>query len=294
MNILNGKELSTLLEAKLQTEVVKDNLQPKLVIIQVGDDYASSVYVKNKIKAGERCNIDVKHVKLNDTIPEYQLMSIIESYNKNKDVDGILVQLPLPKHINESKILQVIDPQKDVDGFSPTNVGKLIQGKQLFVPCTPYGIMRLLECNHINLTGKNVVVVGRSNIVGKPLIPLLLEKNATVTIAHSKTVHLQDLTRRADIIIIAVGKPKFLTKDYIGENKPYIIDVGINRDENNKIVGDVDFDNVKDLCKGITPVPKGVGPMTIYALMEQTIKAHKINKQRGAYGYQYGTSKIYL
>lgn len=272
MELLDGKVLANDILDKLSLKVKQLDTAPNLVVIQVGNDPASSVYVRNKERTAERVGINSETVKLSKHITQDELLEIIDKYNHFTSVNGILVQLPLPKHIDEQVILETISPMKDVDGFHPLNVGKLNIGQKQMIPLTPAGIMELLKANHIELEGKHVVIVGRSNIVGKPLAHLLLEANATVTIAHSKTKDLKHLTKQADILVVAVGQPEFITKDYV-KTGAVVIDVGINRTESG-LKGDVDFNNVKLKVAAITPVPGGVGPMTIAMLMNQTYQAY--------------------
>lgn len=272
MEILDGKALANDILDKLSLKVNNLDTAPNLVVIQVGNDPASSVYVRNKERTAERVGINSETVKLSKHITQDELLEIIDKYNNDSSVNGILVQLPLPKHIDEQVILEAISPMKDVDGFHPLNVGKLNIGQKQMIPSTPAGIMELLKANHIELEGKHVVIVGRSNIVGKPLAHLLLEANATVTIAHSRTKDLKQLTKQADILVVAVGQPELITKDYVKAGA-VVIDVGINRTESG-LKGDVDFNNVKSKVAAITPVPGGVGPMTIAMLMNQTYQAY--------------------
>lgn len=272
MELLDGKVLANDILDKLSLKVKQLDTAPNLVVIQVGNDPASSVYVRNKERTAERVGINSETVKLSKHITQDELLEIIDKYNNDSLVNGILVQLPLPKHIDEQVILEAISPMKDVDGFHPLNVGKLNIGQKQMIPSTPAGIMELLKANHIELEGKHVVIVGRSNIVGKPLAHLLLEANATVTIAHSKTKDLKHLTKQADILVVAVGQPELITKDYV-KTGAVVIDVGINRTESG-LKGDVDFNNVKLKVAAITPVPGGVGPMTIAMLMNQTYQAY--------------------
>ena len=273
MELLDGKTLANDILDKLSLKVKQLDTAPNLVVIQVGNDLASSVYVRNKERTAERVGINSETVKLSKHITQDELLEIIDKYNHFTDVNGILVQLPLPKHIDEQVILEAISPMKDVDGFHPLNVGKLNIGQKQMIPSTPAGIMELLKANHIELEGKHVVIVGRSNIVGKPLAHLLLEANATVTIAHSKTKDLKHLTKQADILVVAVGQPELITEDYVKDGT-VVIDVGINRTESG-LKGDVDFNNVKSKVAAITPVPGGVGPMTIAMLMNQTYQAYR-------------------
>lgn len=273
MELLDGKALANDILDKLSLKVNRLDAAPNLVVIQVGNDPASSVYVRNKERTAERIGINSETVKLSKHITQDELLEIIDKYNHFTDVNGILVQLPLPKHIDEQVILEAISPMKDVDGFHPLNVGKLNIGQKQMIPSTPAGIMELLKANHIELEGKHVVIVGRSNIVGKPLAHLLLEANATVTITHSRTKDLKHLTKLADILVVAVGQSEFITKDYV-KTGAVVIDVGINRTESG-LKGDVDFNNVKSKVAAITPVPGGVGPMTIAMLMNQTYQAYR-------------------
>lgn len=273
MKLLDGKALANDILDELALNVKQLDTAPHLVVIQVGDDPASSVYVRNKERTAERVGINSETVKLSKHITQDELLEIIDKYNHFTSVNGILVQLPLPKHIDEQVILEAISPMKDVDGFHPLNVGKLNIGQKQMIPSTPAGIMELLKANHIELEGKHVVIVGRSNIVGKPLAHLLLEANAAVTIAHSKTKDLKHLTKQADILVVAVGQPELITEDYVKDGT-VVIDVGINRTESG-LKGDVDFNNVKSKVAAITPVPGGIGPMTIAMLMNQTYQAYR-------------------
>lgn len=270
--ILDGKKLSLILQEDLKEKINKLSNSPNLTVVMVGEDKASKIYVKNKEKIAKKMGIDTNTIYLNSETTTDELLSIIERLNKDKSVNGILVQLPLPKHIDENLVLEKISPLKDVDGFHPKNLGKLMINNALMIPCTPLGIIKLLDFYNIELEGKNVVILGRSNIVGKPMLHLLLQKNATVTITHSYTKNLKDITKKADILIVAIGKSNFITKEYIKDNT-IIVDVGINRVDN-KIMGDVDFNSVKDKVSFITPVPGGVGPLTITMLMYQTYIAY--------------------
>lgn len=273
MELLDGKALANDILDKLSLKVEQLDTAPNLLVIQVGNDHASSVYVRNKERTAERVGINSETIKLSKHITQDELLEIIDKYNNDRSVNGILVQLPLPKHIDEQVILEAISPVKDVDGFHPLNVGKLNIGQKQMIPSTPAGIMELLKANHIELEGKHVVIVGRSNIVGKPLAHLLLEENATVTVAHSRTKNLKQLTKLADILVVAVGQPELITKDYV-KTGAVVIDVGINRTESG-LKGDVDFNSVKSEVAAITPVPGGVGPMTIAMLMNQTYQAYR-------------------
>lgn len=278
--VINGRELADQMQAEIQKDVEKmtqQGIQPGLVVLLVGENPASQTYVRNKERAAAKIGILSKVEKLPETISEEELLAKIDKYNQDSRFHGILVQLPLPKHIDEEKILLAIDPKKDVDGFHPMNLGRLFVGKPEMIPCTPYGIMKMFEAYDIDLTGKRAVVIGRSNIVGKPMAQLLLMKNATVTIAHSKTEHLAEVAKEADILVVAIGRGHFVTKEFV---KPgaVVIDVGMNRNQEGKLIGDVAFDEVSEIASYITPVPKGVGPMTITMLMYQTVEAAKKQK----------------
>ena len=251
-------------------KVKEDGIEISLAVIQVGEDPASSVYVRNKKNACEYIGIKSVAYELEESTTQEELLGIIDKLNKDNSVNGILVQLPLPKHIDEDMVINAIAPNKDVDGFHPMNVGALSIGKKGYVSCTPAGVIELLKRSDIDIEGKECVVLGRSNIVGKPMSMLLLRENGTVTICHSRTKDLKEVTKRADILVVAIGKPKFITKDYVKEGAT-VIDVGIHRNEDNKLCGDVDFDDVKDIVGAITPVPGGVGPMTIAMLMSNCV-----------------------
>ena len=274
--IMDGKALAVKMQDQLHEKVErlkeKEWIVPGLVVIMVGDNPASQVYVRNKERAAKKAGFHSQTVKLSESISEEELIEVIEQYNQDPLFHGILVQLPLPNHINEMRILLAIDPKKDVDGFHPMNTGNLWNGRRQMVPCTPAGIMEILREYNVELEGKTAVIIGRSNIVGKPMAQLLLEKNATVTLTHSRTPNLAKVCSKADVLIVAIGRAKFVTEDYVKEGA-VVIDVGINRDEEGKLCGDVDFDQVKDKVGMITPVPGGVGPMTITMLMEQTYQA---------------------
>ena len=278
--IIDGKRISQEIKDELKEKVQHLKLQGKkaaLAVIQVGNDPASSVYVNNKKKACAYIGIESLSYELPEETTEQELLELVERLNRDDAVHGILVQLPVPKHIDADKIIQTISPKKDVDGFHPENVGNLVIGEKGFVSCTPAGIIQLLKRSNIEITGKNCVVIGRSNIVGKPMALLMLRENATVTIAHSKTQNLKELCKTADILIVAIGKPQFITAEYVKEGA-VIIDVGIHRDENNKLCGDVKFDEVEPLASAITPVPGGVGPMTIAMLMNNCVEAMEANE----------------
>ena len=277
MELLNGKELAQKLQQEMTqevTELKEKGLQPGLAVILVGEDPASQVYVRNKERAANNIGMYSVVYRLPETTSEADLIAKIEELNHDDKVHGILVQLPLPKHINEDLVLDTIDPAKDVDGFHPMNLGNLFAGKPTMIPCTPAGIMELIKLSGMDLAGKNAVIIGRSNIVGKPMAHLLLQANATVTICHSKTKDLPKVAKQADVLVVAIGRANFVTADFVKEGA-VVIDVGINRDENNKLTGDVKFDEVAPLTSYITPVPGGVGPMTITMLMRQTIDAAK-------------------
>lgn len=278
--IIDGKELAKKIRNDLKIEVEKikqEGINPKFAVILVGEDKASKIYVKNKTKACIELGIEFEEVLLEENIQMQELLKIIENLNNREDIHGILLQSPIPNHLDINEAFRTIKPEKDVDGFNPVNVGKLSLNQDCFVSCTPFGIIKMLENYNIEIEGKRAVVVGRSNIVGKPVSMCLLNKNATVTVCHSKTKDLKEITKTADILVVALGKPKFITQDMVKENA-VVIDVGINRTEDG-IVGDVDFENVKEKTSYITPVPGGVGPMTIAMLMNNVIKAAKNSKK---------------
>lgn len=273
--IINGKEISAQIKDELKDKVTalkKEGISVCLAVIQVGDDPASSVYVGNKKKACAYIGITSLSYELPEETTQEELLALIEDLNGRKDVNGILVQLPVPDHIDEDAVIRAIAPEKDVDGFHPQSVGALCIGQQGFVSCTPAGIIQLLKRSGIEIAGKECVIVGRSNIVGKPMALLLLRENGTVTVTHSRTKDLKEVTRRADILVAAVGKPKMITREYVKEGA-VVIDVGIHRNENNKLCGDVDYDDVAPVCSAITPVPGGVGPMTIAMLMNNCMES---------------------
>lgn len=273
--VIDGKKISQEIKDELREKVVSlknEGREAALAVILVGNDPASTVYVGNKKKACEYIGIRSQSYELAEETSEEELLELIEKLNQDDSVNGILVQLPLPKHICEDKIIRAISPQKDVDGFHPQNVGKLVIGEEGFVPCTPAGIILMLKRSGIEIEGKNCVVVGRSNIVGKPMALLMLRENATVTVAHSRTQNLKEICRQADILIVAIGKPRFITAEYIKEGA-VVVDVGIHRDENNKLCGDVKYDEVAEHASAITPVPGGVGPMTIAMLMHNCVES---------------------
>lgn len=280
--IIDGKELARKTREKLKIEcdnLKKEGILSKLAVIMVGDDKASQIYVKNKSKACQEIGIKFEEYFLGNDIKQEELIELIQKLNLDKSINGILLQSPIPKSLDINEAFRIILPENDVDGFNPINVGKLCLNQETFVSCTPYGIMKMFEEYDIDLTGKNVTILGRSNIVGKPLIQCCLNKNATVTVCHSKTKDLKEHTKNADIVISAIGKAKFVTADMIKDGA-VVIDVGINRDESGKIVGDVDFEKVSSKASYITPVPGGVGPMTIAMLMNNVIKATKLQNRR--------------
>lgn len=274
--IMDGKALAQKMQSELTIKVQQlkqeKGIVPGLVVILVGDNPASQVYVRNKERAALAAGFKSETVRLSESICQEELIAIIERYNEDDTIHGILVQLPLANHINDKKIILAIDPKKDVDGFHPMNTGHLWSGRPLMVPCTPAGIMEMLREYEVDLEGKHAVIIGRSNIVGKPMAQLLLDKNATVTLTHSRTRHLEDVCRHADVLIVAIGQGHFVTKDFVKEGA-VVIDVGMNRDDNGKLIGDVTFDEVSQVASKITPVPGGVGPMTITMLLEQTYQA---------------------
>lgn len=275
--IIDGKELAKHIREELKEEVKElknAEIYPKLAVIMVGDEPASKVYVRNKSRACEDVGIEYEEYLLPSKTTREELLELIENLNNDERVHGILVQSPLPEGLDANEAFRTILPKKDVDGFHPVNVGKLSLNQDCFVSCTPYGIIKMLEAYNVPIEGANAVIIGRSNIVGKPLAQCLLNKNATVTICHSKTKNLKEITKKADILIAAIGKSKFVTEDMVKENAT-VIDVGINRNEEGKLVGDTDFENIKEKVSFITPVPGGVGPMTIAMLMYNVVKAAK-------------------
>lgn len=278
--IIDGKAISKQIkeECRLKAERYKaQGIEITLAVIQVGSDPASGVYVRNKKRACEECGIKSLSYELPEETSEEELLSLIGRLNADREVNGILVQLPLPEQIDEDKVIQAIDVAKDVDGFHPMSAGALCTGQKGFVSCTPAGIIELLKRSNIEISGKECVVAGRSNIVGKPAALLLLRENGTVTLCHSKTADPKEVTKRADILVVAVGRPKFITADYVKEGA-VVIDVGIHRNENGKLCGDVDFDSVAPKCSAITPVPGGVGPMTIAMLMSNCVASVDLSK----------------
>ncbi len=281
MEIIDGKKLAktTRENLRLEVEELKENgINPKLAVIMVGNNSASQIYVRNKSRACDEVGIEFEEYLLPTTTEQSELLNLIDKLNKQEDINGILLQSPIPDGLDINEAFRKISPEKDVDGFHPVNVGKLVLGQDTFVSCTPYGIMRMFEAYNIDLEGKNAVVIGRSNIVGKPMSHCLLNKNATVTICHSRTKNLAEITKRADILVAAIGKAEFVKPDMVKEGA-VVIDVGINRTEEGKLKGDVDFENVSKKASYITPVPGGVGPMTIAMLMNNVVKAAKMQNK---------------
>ena len=276
--IINGKELAQTIRKDLKKEVEelrKKGITPKLAVIMIGNNKASEIYVRNKSKACNELGIEFEEFLKDSKTTQEELIGLIDSLNKREDIYGILLQSPIPEHLDIREAFNRIDARKDVDGFNPINVGKLAIGEDCFISCTPYGVIKMLEAYNIDIEGKRAVVIGRSNIVGKPVAQCLLNKNATVTICHSRTQNIKEIVKEADIVIAALGKPKFVTSDMVKEGA-VVIDVGINRNEEGKLVGDVDFENVEKKASYITPVPGGVGPMTIAMLMNNVVKATKM------------------
>lgn len=275
--IIDGKKLAQEIRNNLKSEVEdlkKRGIKPKLAVIMVGNNKASEVYVRNKSKACNEVGIEFEEFLKDENISQKELINLIEELNNRNDIYGILLQSPIPDHLDIREAFDKIDARKDVDGFNPINIGKLAIGEDCFISCTPYGVIKMLEAYNIDIEGKRAVVIGRSNIVGKPVAQCLLNKNATVTICHSKTKNIAEIVKGADIVIAALGKPKFVTADMIKEGA-VVIDVGINRNEDGKLIGDVDFENIEKKASYITPVPGGVGPMTIAMLMNNVVKAAK-------------------
>ncbi len=281
MIIIDGKKVSSTVKEQVKNETAElkaKGITPGLAVILVGDDPASRVYVNNKKKACEYVGFRSEEFALPATTSQKELLDLVEQLNDREDINGILCQLPLPEGLDDNAVIEAISPLKDVDAFHKQNVGRIMIGDYDFLPCTPAGIMEMLHAYDISVDGKNCVVIGRSNIVGKPMAMLLLHENGTVTICHSRTKNLKEITSQADILVAAVGKPKFVTADMVKDGA-VVIDVGMDRDENGKLCGDVDFENVKDKCSYITPVPGGVGPMTIATLMKNTLKAAKLQNK---------------
>ena len=278
--IINGKEISLQIKDELKEQVKKykeEGVEITLAVVKVGNDPASAVYVRNKENACEYIGINSKKIEMPEETTEEELLKLIDELNNDSAINGILVQLPLPKHIDENKILLAIDPIKDVDGFHPVNVGKMVIGEPSFLPCTPAGIIEMIKRSDLDIEGKECVVIGRSNIVGKPMSLLMLRENATVTITHSRTKDLKSVCKRADIVVAAIGKAKFVDKDYIKDGA-IVIDVGMDRDEDGKLCGDVDFDSVEPIAGAITPVPGGVGPMTVTMLLVNCLRSVELSK----------------
>ena len=279
--IIDGKKLAQKIREELKekcVELKEQGINSKLAVIMVGNNPASKIYVKNKNKACEEIGIEYEEYLLEEQTTQKELIDLIEKLNKKEDINGILLQSPIPSHLDINEAFRTISHKKDVDGFNPVNVGKLVLGQDTFISCTPFGVVKMLDEYNIDLTGKNVVILGRSNIVGKPLIQCCLNKNATVTVCHSKTKNIEEYTKRADILIVAIGKAKFVTKEMVKKDA-VVIDVGINRGEDGKISGDVDYEEVEKIASYITPVPGGVGPMTIAMLMNNVIKATKMQSK---------------
>ena len=283
MNIIDGKAVSKAVRemvAAETTKLKKTGITPGLAVIIVGEDPASQVYVRNKEKACEEVGFYSEKFALPENTTQQELNALVQQLNARKDINGILCQLPLPKHLDDKEVINLINPIKDVDAFHPVNVGAIMIGDYNFLPCTPAGVMELIHSTGVDVCGKKAVVIGRSNIVGKPMAMLLLHENATVEITHSRTQNLSEITAGADILVAAIGRAKFVTADMVKEGA-VVIDVGMNRDENGKLCGDVDFEGVKDKCSYITPVPGGVGPMTIAMLMQNTLTAAKVQNDIG-------------
>lgn len=283
MNIIDGKAVSKAVRERVASETAelkKTGITPGLAVIIVGEDPASQVYVRNKEKACEEVGFYSEKFALPENTTQQELNALVQQLNVRKDINGILCQLPLPKHLDDKEVINLINPIKDVDAFHPVNVGAIMIGDYNFLPCTPAGVMELIHSTGVDVCGKKTVVIGRSNIVGKPMAMLLLHENATVEITHSRTQNLSEITAGADILVAAIGRAKFVTADMVKEGA-VVIDVGMNRDENGKLCGDVDFEGVKDKCSYITPVPGGVGPMTIAMLMQNTLTAAKVQNDIG-------------
>lgn len=279
MILIEGNKLKEKIIRDLKEKTKKLPRPIKIAIIQVGNNESSTIYINQKKKLEQEINILINHIKLQGETKEQEIIKKINALNKDKEIDGIMVQLPLPKHLNQKIIVNAIDENKDIDGLTDSNIIKLYNNNYTLAPCTPIGILKLLELYKIDIKEKNIVILGRSDIVGKPLSLLLTNSNATVTLCHSKTKDVKKITNKADILISAIGKPKLITKDYIKKDA-IIIDVGINKDENGKLCGDVDFEDVKDKVSYITPVPKGVGPATIAMFLENSYKAYLLNNKK--------------
>lgn len=280
MVLMEGKKVAAKIKDELRAKISNMTEKPSLAVIRIGEDPASLIYVNGKRKTCEELGIHFTEYHLEETITQEELESLIQKLNEDKNTNGILLQSPIPYHLNIIEAFKKISPEKDVDGFSTENVGRLVQGQDSFVACTPAGVMQLLKEYNIDITGKNCVVLGRSNIVGRPMAQLLLNANGTITVCHSHTKDLAQITKTADILVVAIGKPKFITEDMVKEGA-VVVDVGINRIPDSKvIVGDVDYKNVKEKCSYITPVPGGVGPMTIAVLMQNIVKAYEIQNNK--------------
>jgi methylenetetrahydrofolate dehydrogenase (NADP+)/methenyltetrahydrofolate cyclohydrolase len=277
-NLINGKEISSQMKETLKgnvAELIQEGVTPGLAVVLVGNNSASRTYVNSKHKACNEIGVYSEVIELPESVTEEELLEVVNQLNHNDKIHGILVQLPLPKHISEKKVIETISPLKDVDGFHPINIGRMMTGQDALLPCTPFGILKMIQTTGISISGKHVVVIGRSNIVGKPVGQLFLNENATVTYTHSRSKNITELTKQADILIVAIGVAKFVTAEYVKDGA-IVIDVGMNRDENGKLCGDVNFDEVKEVAGYITPVPGGVGPMTITMLLHNTVKAAKV------------------
>jgi len=277
-NLINGKEISSQMKETLKgnvAELIQKGVTPGLAVVLVGNNSASRTYVNSKHKACNAIGVYSEVIELPENVTEEELLKVVNQLNHEDKIHGILVQLPLPKHISEVKVIETISPLKDVDGFHPINIGRMMTGQDALLPCTPFGILKMIQTTGISITGKHVVVIGRSNIVGKPVGQLFLNENATVTYTHSRSKNITELTKQADILIVAIGVAKFVTAEYVKDGA-IVIDVGMNRDENGKLCGDVNFDEVKEVAGHITPVPGGVGPMTITMLLHNTVKAAKV------------------
>lgn len=279
MQILDGKEVKRIKLEELKKEVLKLDRPLGLTVIQVGDDSASNIYVKQKSKMANNLEFNFNHIKLEENVTEEEVLKIINSLNRDNCVDGILVQMPLPEHLNSRIIQNTISPLKDVDGLTDINMGMLVHKKNCLVPCTPLGVMELLKYYNIDVAGKNVVIVGRSDLVGRPMAEVMINNDATVTLCHSKTKNLKDITKNADVLVVAVGKAKLITSDMVKDGV-VVVDVGINRLEDGSLCGDVDFDGVSSKCSYITPVPGGVGQMTVLELGYNTYKAYLLRQEK--------------
>lgn len=279
MQILDGKEVKRIKLEELKNEVLKLDRPLGLTVIQVGDDSASNIYVKQKSKMASNLGVNFNHIKLEEDVREEEILKIIDDLNRDNNVDGILVQMPLPEHLNSRVIQNAISPLKDVDGLTDINMGMLVHKKNCLIPCTPLGVMELLKYYNIDVAGKNVVIVGRSDLVGRPMAEVMINNDATVTLCHSKTKNLKDITKNADVLVVAVGKAKLITSDMVKDGV-VVVDVGINRLEDGSLCGDVDFDGVSSKCSYITPVPGGVGQMTVLELGYNTYKAYLLRQEK--------------